>query len=107
MAELAAAAGVPRQQLRLEERATTTAESARLCAALLAREGVDRVLLVTDEFHQRRSRMLFRRVGLQPQSSSPPGGMRGPLRERLRLRAREWIGLVWYGLTFWRYQARR
>ena len=48
MARIAEAAGVPRERLLLEPCATTTRESARLCAVLLTRCEVRRLLIVTD-----------------------------------------------------------
>jgi len=84
----------------LESRATTTRESARFCAALLAEYEVRRVVIVTDAYHQRRARLAFRRAGLRPVSSSPSASSTVPPRVRVRRVLREWVGLAWYGLTF-------
>jgi len=100
MARFAESAGVPRERMLLESRATTTRESARFCAALLAEYEVRRVVIVTDAYHQRRARLAFRRAGLRPVSSSPSASSTVPPRVRVRRVLREWVGLAWYGLTF-------
>jgi uncharacterized SAM-binding protein YcdF (DUF218 family) len=58
------AAGVPASALRLERAARTTRENAAFTATLLAPDRVHTVWLVTQPFHARRARWLFRRVGL-------------------------------------------
>jgi uncharacterized SAM-binding protein YcdF (DUF218 family) len=100
MARLALDAGIAPERLSLESRATNTGESARFCAALLAGREVGRLVLVTDDYHQRRARLAFRRVGLAPQSSSPPPAPGSFRLARVRVWIREWVGLAWYGLTF-------
>jgi uncharacterized SAM-binding protein YcdF (DUF218 family) len=64
MAEHAATLGVPPSALRIERESLSTADNARLSAALLAADGCRRVWVVTQPFHTRRSRFWFRRVGL-------------------------------------------
>lgn len=88
LADELVAGGVPRAAILLEERARTTAENARGCAALLRAQeaemaggsgggGEDQdppggaseaalgpVWLVTQPFHGRRARLLFRRAGM-------------------------------------------
>jgi len=56
--------GLPSPALRIEPEARTTAENAVCTAALLGREGVRRVWLVTQPFHGRRARRVFRAAGL-------------------------------------------
>ncbi|HTE51482.1 MAG TPA: YdcF family protein [Kofleriaceae bacterium] len=65
MAAHARALGVPDSALRLERESLSTADNARMSAALLAAEGCRRVWLVSQPFHTRRSRFWFRRVGLE------------------------------------------
>jgi uncharacterized SAM-binding protein YcdF (DUF218 family) len=65
MAEAVLAWGVPEDALRIERQARTTAENASRVAALLCPEGARRVWLVSQPFHLRRARWLFRRVGLE------------------------------------------
>lgn len=101
MARLARAAGIGAERTHLEDRATNTGESARLTARLLrelARDAgaeFDTVTLVTDAYHQRRSRFAFRRMGVRAGSSSPHGSKRPTSGRWLR----EWLGLAWYVLT--------
>jgi uncharacterized SAM-binding protein YcdF (DUF218 family) len=99
MARIAEALGVPRRRMQLEERATSTRESARECAALLGASEDDEVWIVTDAYHQRRARLAFRRVGLSARSTSPPAGAVS-VGVRVRRRVRECVGLGWYWLTF-------
>jgi uncharacterized SAM-binding protein YcdF (DUF218 family) len=56
--------GVPDSVMVLEAGSTSTAENARLAAAVLRDRGVDTVLLVTSALHMPRARALFRRAGL-------------------------------------------
>lgn len=65
MAARARELGVPDQALRLERESLSTADNARMSAALLAAEGCRRVWVVSQPFHTRRSRYWFARVGLE------------------------------------------
>lgn len=49
----------------VESASTTTGENAILTAAMLKREGVDRIALVTDAIHMPRSRQAFEAAGLE------------------------------------------
>jgi len=60
MADVLAAAGVPRSAIVVEDAARCTADNARLTAALL---GPASVWIVTQPFHGRRAARLFRRAG--------------------------------------------
>lgn len=64
MASALLARGLPPSALRRERASRTTAENARFCADLLAADQVRAVWLVSQPFHGRRARLLFRRVGL-------------------------------------------
>ena len=57
--------GVPTAVIRVETASRNTAENARCTAALLARSGGRRVLLVTSAWHMRRAQLLFERAGLE------------------------------------------
>lgn len=93
----------------IEERSETTAQNARLCAAILAPLGIRGVLLVTDAFHMPRARRAFATAGLTP-IAAPTGyiGRRGfrlqqlaPNAEALRVSnvaLREWAAGLWYRL---------
>ena len=62
LAEALRREGVPEAALVVERESRTTAENARFTAALLGRSAVG-VWLVTQPFHGRRARRLFRRAG--------------------------------------------
>jgi uncharacterized SAM-binding protein YcdF (DUF218 family) len=64
IADALRARGVPAPVV--ERASRTTADNARLTAALLAPLGVRSVWLVTQPFHGRRAARLFRRAGLDP-----------------------------------------
>ncbi len=88
MAEALALAGVPAAALRVERASRTTAENATHVAALLAADQVRTVWLVTQPFHLRRARWLFRRAGLDARAHRIIGG----LQDREPARALRWIG---------------
>jgi uncharacterized SAM-binding protein YcdF (DUF218 family) len=78
MARALALAGVPEAAIVRERCSFDTRDNARFTAALLARRGLRRVLLVTCAWHLPRAERLFRRAGLEvegvgvaPPSSSP------------------------------------
>jgi len=86
MAEALRGHGVPDHALIVEPTARTTAENAARVAELL---GPGRaVWLVTQPFHLRRARWLFRRVGLAPRCWRIDGG----LQDQDARRALRWIG---------------
>jgi uncharacterized SAM-binding protein YcdF (DUF218 family) len=87
MADALRALGVPPHALRVEREARTTAENASLTAALLARDGVRTVWLVSQPFHLRRARRLFRHAGLEVRAFRIPDG----LQDRAPERALVWI----------------
>jgi uncharacterized SAM-binding protein YcdF (DUF218 family) len=90
-----------------EDRSNTTAENAAFSAAMLKRDGVSRILLVTDAMHMPRAQRAFEQAGLQvtaaptmffgrrrfePMSLVPSAeGLR-----RAYYAFYEWLGLVWY-----------
>lgn len=92
----------------LETLSTNTEENARYSAQLLAKDGVRRVLLVTQAYHMRRSAEAFRAAGLAVVPA--PHGFNGgfeiespmtfvPSREAayaMQLALHEWVGLGWY-----------
>ena len=75
MAARARALGVSEAALRVERTSRSTAENARLSAALLAADGCRRVWLVTQPFHTRRCRFWFRRAGLEALAWSAPNSL--------------------------------
>jgi len=106
MREVARAAGLPTERLLLEERATSTDESARFCADILRREGFERVTVVTDRYHVRRVVVAFRQAGVVVDAASPPDSdaSRGSRAQCWRERG----ALLWYRLRgIWRRLTRR
>lgn len=61
--------GVPDTVMLSEEHGRTTTESLRAVAALAEREGMERVILVSDPFHMLRLRILAGRLGLTAHTS--------------------------------------
>jgi uncharacterized SAM-binding protein YcdF (DUF218 family) len=83
--------GVPERALRVERAARSTFDNARLTAALLRPEGVRSVWLVSQPFHLRRARWLFRRAGFEPRAHRIDGGLQDDDAWRaLRWSAREY-----------------
>jgi len=95
----------------VEGQSRDTGENASYSAALLKKDGVTRVLLVTDAMHMARARAVFERAGLQVIDAptmfftGQARGMRAwlPSAEGMR---RSWyavyelLGLVWYRMRF-------
>lgn len=94
----------------LEPASRNTAQNARFSAAMLRRDGIGHIILVTDAVHMRRARLAFERQGIAvtpgPTFYLEPGRF-DPLRllpsiENLRrshAALYEWLGLGWYALT--------
>ena len=74
MRELALAAGVPAERLLLEDRSRTTWENARFSARLMAEEGLEGALLVSDRLHLPRALLSFRRAGLRVEGRAAEEG---------------------------------
>lgn len=98
MRAVAERAGIEPARLLVEERATSTLESARECARIIAARGWTRVLVVTDRYHLTRSLMAFRHFGVAARGSAPPD--RGDVaRWRwLLLQLRELVAIPWYAV---------
>ncbi len=64
--EALVATGIPDDAVLVETASLTTADNARLTAALLAPRGARRGWLVTPPFHGPRAARLFRKAGLEP-----------------------------------------
>jgi uncharacterized SAM-binding protein YcdF (DUF218 family) len=67
--------GVPEPALRVDRLSRSTRGNAERAAALLLPEGRRRVLLVTQRFHARRARLLFRQAGFEPVAWRIDGGL--------------------------------
>jgi uncharacterized SAM-binding protein YcdF (DUF218 family) len=96
MRSVAERAGIEPSRLVVEERATSTLESARECARIITARGWTRVLVVTDRYHLARSLMAFRHFGVIARGSAPPD--RGDTAEWrwLLLHLRELVAIPWY-----------
>lgn len=94
-----------------EARAGDTRQNARFSAAILAEEGVRRVLLVTHAWHMPRARAAFEAAGLEV-VAAPTAPRIWPRADRLdaylpsarslqesRWALHEWLGRAWYALT--------
>lgn len=101
MARILRREGVPAEAIRLEKEAESTWDSARLVAGIVAGEGVEEVLAVTDPLHCVRTVAAFRRAGLsarpEPVYSSPM--WRVPWLRRGQF-LRESGALVWYRVRY-------
>lgn len=64
MARLAAEAGVPPEDILLDEAGTNTRASARSCSMLMQEEGLESALLVSHGYHLLRAKTAFQREGL-------------------------------------------
>lgn len=64
--------GIPDERLRLEVQGASTYESLAATARFLRDENVDDVVLVTDRYHARRSRLIAEEVGLAAVVSLTP-----------------------------------
>ena len=91
----------------VEGASENTAENARFSAAILRRDGVKKILLVTDAMHMPRAKMAFAQTGLEIVAAPTLFfGFTGiipadllPSAEGLRrsyYASYEWLGLVWY-----------
>jgi len=74
MRRLAAEAGAGGSHIILEDRATSTLESAKLCTAIMRRHGWTSAIVVTDGYHLPRSLMAFRAFGAEVRGSASGGG---------------------------------
>ncbi len=63
MAKRAKELGVPAEAILIEDKSRTTAENARFSAEILRSRGVKSVWVVSQPFHLRRGRQLFRQQG--------------------------------------------
>lgn len=66
-------AGVPESDLRLVDDGSSTYESLAAAQRVLRDEGEDRVILVSDRFHNRRLQSISSELGLEAQVSSTGG----------------------------------
>lgn len=101
MQQLALDAGVPRDQILVEDQATSTWWSAVYCTQMLSQHGWSTALIVTDRYHLPRSlctfRCLGRRWGMTVIGSAVQGHAASRRRwRRWRWHAREICAWGWY-----------
>jgi uncharacterized SAM-binding protein YcdF (DUF218 family) len=96
MRQIAERAGVEAARLVLEESATTTLESARECARIIAARGWTRVVVVTDGYHLARALLAFRHFGVAAHGSPPPEHGDTATWQWLLLHLRELVAIPWY-----------
>jgi uncharacterized SAM-binding protein YcdF (DUF218 family) len=96
-AEVLRNAGVPDEDVLLEEQGRSTRDSARLVTKLARARGIEHVLVVTDPLHCVRAVSMFREAGL-PATAAPVYDSpmwRSPILRRGQL-LREIGAVVWY-----------
>lgn len=91
--------GIPSRSLNGEGCSQTTEENAQFTAAILAPQGVQKILLVTDSPHMLRSFLLFRSFGFTviPHLSPLPADWSS--KEQMMAVLREYFGLMKYAFT--------
>lgn len=98
MQRLAHEHGIPSTNLIIEDRATSTLESARLCSDLLRQHGWNRAIVTTDAYHLARALFAFRCFGVQVVGSAAPGQPARRLWKRWYHYGRERCAFGWYAL---------
>ena len=92
-------AGVPDEDILLEEQGRSTRDSARLVTELVRARGIEHVLVVTDPLHCVRAASAFREAGL-PATAAPVYD--SPMWHSPLLRRRQFLrelgAIIWYGL---------
>lgn len=68
-------AGIPDEDLRLEVYGSSTYQSLAAAARFLSNEGIERVIVVTDPYHARRSQLIAGEVGLEAEVASTEAGV--------------------------------
>lgn len=112
MAHVLQRQGVPDHALLIEHASTNTHENAMFSAAILKREKLPRILLVTSSTHMPRAAAAFVKQGLDvipapaydPAYPSWPAHPWRPGRAALRLSGRcfrEYVGIWWYRMRGW------
>jgi uncharacterized SAM-binding protein YcdF (DUF218 family) len=77
MAEALERLGIPKHKILVETKSRTTREEALIVKEMLAAHPVDHVVLVTSQFHMRRSRGTFKAAGIDviPAIAREPAGL--------------------------------
>lgn len=94
-------AGVPKDAVLLEDKATSTWDSAVRLAKIMQEKRIEEVRVVTDPLHCVRTAWAFREVGIEaraePAYESPMWRKPWPRRGQL---IREAVALVWYRVRY-------
>ncbi|GAB4463778.1 MAG: YdcF family protein [Elainellaceae cyanobacterium] len=91
-------AGIPAEALAGEECSETTEENAWFSRAVLFPQGIQRILLVTDQPHLWRSQLTYESVGFSVITHPSPLRDQLSRKRRLSLMARESLALLAYGI---------
>ncbi len=106
MADILRREGVPEEAVLLEDKATSTWDSASRLAGIVRERGPEGVLVVTDPLHCVRSVWAFREFGIkawaEPAYGSP---MWWKMRSRRAQLVREAGALVWYRIRYRAHKA--
>lgn len=90
MRDIAVDAGVPREDIIIDEYSQTTKQNAEETAALLNKDSISSVILVTSAYHQRRTYLEFTHLFKDVQIRNHPVGQ-----------DRQWSGWWWLTPTGW------
>ncbi|AFY72381.1 hypothetical protein Syn7502_00213 [Synechococcus sp. PCC 7502] len=90
--------GIPDQVITGEDRSRTTAENAEFTSLILGKQGIKRILLVTDPLHMKRSLLTFQHYGFDVIPVPTAGNDGLSKQEQDLLIIREYFALVSYGL---------
>ncbi len=86
------AAGVPEIGITLENQSTTTLENITFALPLIKTANID-IVIVTDQYHARRARMIAKRMGIKAKTNSP--STKGMKRKTLlKASLREWAAIT-------------
>ena len=89
--------GVEEEKMVLEEKATSTYESALNCIKIMRDRNWSTAIIVSDSYHVFRSVFLFRLLGVKAVGSSAPGGRESnPTWKWLYYHLREIAAIPWY-----------
>ena len=97
MKDLAIKEGIPPKRLILEEKATSTYESAVGCIQIIRKHKWSSAIIVSDPYHLFRATFLFRSFGVKAVGSGVKGGRKSnPLWKWVYYYIREAAAFLWY-----------
>ena len=92
--------GIPAADILMEEQSSITQENLQYAAAVMAAEGLETALIVSDPLHMKRAMLLAKDQGIRAYSSPTPSSRYIHLRTKLPFLARETFFYIGYKL--WR-----